>query len=132
LGPVEAFSGDHAVEVVLGGGAARSPGWCQILADVLDRPIRTLADPGHAGARAVAAWAALAVDGRTGRSFDTGPEAPGLGSTWADRYEPDPTDRRVHDDAHAQFLAVFDALRPLRLGSRSPCPDLTGNPESET
>lgn len=119
LGPVEAFSEDTAVEVVLAGGAARSPGWCQIVADVLDRPVRTLADPGHAGARAAAAWAALAVGGGAGPPAGSGPGAPGLGSTWADRYEPDPVSRAVHDGAHTQFLAVFDALRPLRLGSRS-------------
>ena len=33
------------------GGGARSPLWCQILADVLDRPIRQVADPVLANAR---------------------------------------------------------------------------------
>ena len=112
LGPVEAFTGERAEEVALIGGAARSPGWSQVLADVLGRPVRTVAEPGHAGARAVATWAALGADGA---GEDDGP---GLGSQWADRYEPDPSTAAVHDTAHAQFTAAFDGLLPLRLGSR--------------
>ena len=108
IGPVEGFSGSTATEVVLAGGAARSPGWCQILADVLALPIRTLADAGHAGSWAAAAWAVGAVSG----------EEPNLEPDWAERYEPDPATKPVHDAAHAQFTAAFDALRPLRLGSR--------------
>ncbi|QXC59583.1 hypothetical protein KSP35_14455 [Aquihabitans sp. G128] len=113
VGPVEAFSGHAATEVVLAGGAARSPGWCQVLADVLGRPVHALADPGHAGARAAAAWSAV-VSG-TGSSVADG--APGLGTAWGERYDPDPAAAAVHDAAHAQFVGAFDALRPLRLGA---------------
>lgn len=114
LGPVEAFGGTPVAEVVLAGGGARSPAWCQVLADVLARPVRTLADPGHAGSRAVAAWAARAVDPAAAPDGD----GPGLGTTWGDRHEPDPATAPVHDAAHGQFTATFEALRPLRLGSR--------------
>jgi xylulokinase len=117
LGPVEAFSGTPAAEVALAGGAARSPAWCQVVADVLGLPVRTLADPGHAGSRAVAAWAVLAVG--AGDEGDPDQGAPGLGSTWAERYEPDGATAAVHDAAHEQFTAAFAALRPLRLGRRS-------------
>lgn len=105
LGPVEAFTGDTAEEIVLTGGAARSAAWSQTLADVLQRPIRTLAEPGHSGARAAAGWAL----GQVGRG----------GGDWIrldGSFEPDPATAEVHEHAQSQFTAAFDALRPLGLG----------------
>lgn len=126
LGPVEAVSGQVVTDVVLTGGAARSPGWARIVADVLARPVRTLARPHHAGATAVAAWAVAAVDPQAGpgdRAVEVGTataaddaDRPGLGTRWAERYDPDPASEAIHDHAHGQFVATFDALRPLRLG----------------
>ena len=128
LGPVEAFAEERAEELVLVGGAARSSAWCQILADVLGRPARTVADPAYAGARAVAAWAAgqAAARSRAAGASELSAEqevASGggsglLGSVWAERYRPDPTTATVHAEAHEQFTAAFAALAPLRLGSR--------------
>jgi xylulokinase len=116
LGPVAARAGDAAAEVVLAGGAARSPAWSQIVADVVGLPVRVLADPDHAGSRAVAAWAGRQVAGRP----DEEPTAdrPGPGSSWGRRHAPDPGSLAVHDAAHEQFTAAFHALRPLRLGRR--------------
>lgn len=115
--PVEAFSAERIEEIVLVGGAARSTGWCQVVADVLGRPVRTVVEPDRAGARAAAAWAGRAA----GSARVVDPVAgPGLGSTWGELYVPDPGACKVHDSAHQRFTASFDALRPLRLGRPAP------------
>lgn len=122
LEPVEAFTGRPAEEVVLTGGTARSAVWAQTTADVLGRPVTTLIDPGHAGARAVATWARLLTGGEPDGTepFTEADSAvakhPGLGSSTAARFDPDPSCVEIHDEAHAQFRAAFDGLRPMRLG----------------
>ncbi len=54
LGPVEAFTGNAVGEIALVGGAARSTAWCQVVADVVDRPVLALDRPNVAIARATA------------------------------------------------------------------------------
>jgi xylulokinase len=117
LGPVESFTGEVVEEVVLTGGAARSPGWVQVLADVLQLPVRPLADPGSSGAVAAARWAAACVAGGGPTALA---EADGehLGLATSGTVEPDPATADAHAEAHGQFVAAFEALRPLRLGLR--------------
>jgi len=45
LAPVERFLGKRLEAITLAGGGANSDVWCQIFADVMNRPIRQLADP---------------------------------------------------------------------------------------
>jgi len=105
---VEQFTGNQMEELVFGGGAARSREWAQIIADVVDRPVRSLEAPEIAVARAVG----LA-------SFDD-TDAPGavderVASLMAlgDPVDPAAADRRRHDEMHEQFLAAFEAVRPI-------------------
>jgi len=103
---VEAFTGDQIDDFVFVGGAARSSGWCQVLADVLDRPITPAADPDTAVARAVARLA-LARRGDLSRTdVDNGVEL-------AKRYEPRSDYRELYDMHQEQFEAAFEALRPI-------------------
>lgn len=112
LGPLEALCAEAVEEVVLTGGAARSPGWVQVVADVLGRPVRALAAPGHSGAMASAAWAAACLTRGGAPAGEDAVAAQLVGSTC----EPDPAAAEVHATANAQFTAAFEALRPLGLG----------------
>lgn len=103
---VEAFTGSGIEEVAFVGGAARSPAWGQILADMLDRPVLPMVDPDHAVARGVALYA-LERHGDLDRDDLCRLAVP------ARRYEPRAEHRMVYDSMHEQFLASFEALRPI-------------------
>jgi xylulokinase len=103
---VEGFSGNAIDEVAFVGGAARSPAWGQILADLLDRPVLPMVDPDRAVARGVALFA-LECRGDLDRD-----DLDRLAVT-ARRYEPRAENRTVYDSMHKQFLASFEALRPI-------------------
>jgi xylulokinase len=103
---VEAFTGKRIDEVALGGGAARSGEWPQILADVLDRPVRTLENPESAIARA----AALVALHRTG-GLTAGDLA--AAATTDRTHEPRSANRARYETMQGQFVAAFDALRPI-------------------
>jgi xylulokinase len=102
---VERFTAQRMDEIVFFGGAARSTGWAQVLADVLDRPVHALADPDRAVARAVA-LVALARHG------DVDPN-PAAFVRIASTAMPTAGNRSVYEHHHPQFVAAFDALRPI-------------------
>ena len=103
---VEKFNDRPADSVIFGGGAARSPEWAQILADVLNRPVRTLQDPEQANARATA----LLAFHRLGVLSE--PQLFGLVHTTRE-HTPNPAHRERYDAMQEQFVAGFEALRPI-------------------
>jgi xylulokinase len=101
---VEAFTGTPIAEIAFVGGAARSAPWCQVLADVLDRPILPLPAPEHSAARAMALLA-LARHGVPVRAGDDAPSGR--------RYEPTPEHRTRYAERQVQFEAAYAALLPI-------------------
>ena len=68
LGPVERFMGHKVEGITLVGGGGNSDVWCQILADVLDVPVRQVHEPILANARGAALIAAA-----TGHAVEVDP-----------------------------------------------------------
>ena len=88
------------------GGGATSDLWCQMHADVLDRPIRRVAEPQHANTRGAAfvAWLAL---GR--RDLDDLNRAVAIDAT----FHPDPTGRAAYAPLYREFLKLYKAHKPI-------------------
>jgi xylulokinase len=101
---VDDLAGAPADTLVLAGGAARSRGWAQAVADVLGRPVEVLERPEVAAARAVAVVALR----RT-----TGGDPTEVGIDVAERLDPDPAATAEHDRLQPAFEDAFTALRPV-------------------
>ncbi len=105
-GAVERFAGQRFERLSLIGGAALSPTWCQILADVLGCDVGQVANPRYANAvgAALAGFVALGE-----LSPDEIPAAVELTATYA----PDASARGVHDRQFEHFLDLYRANRRL-------------------
>ena len=96
------------------GGGARSALWCQIHADVLNRPILQVADPIYTNARGAGYLGAIGVGLATLDSLNG--EVP-----IAAVYEPVAENRSIYDDIYAEFINIYRKNRGIyaRL-NRSP------------
>jgi len=106
LEAVEVAAGCPLGRIVVSGGGARSSLWCQVMADVLGRPVQvslerdtavvgaaTLAAAAHTGSDPWVQGTALARDARA--------------------HTPDPATRARHDALFELYRATYDALRPV-------------------
>lgn len=102
----EALTGNRIDEIVFVGGAARSTGAVQIVADVLGRPVRVPDRPEVAIARATALLA-LHRHGSLDRAALSSFAAGGIA------IDPDGDHHEVYARHQPQFEAAFAALRPI-------------------
>jgi xylulokinase len=106
LDAVERFVGRRLPALAFIGGGARSPLWAQIHADVLDRPVRQMADPQQANVRG-AAFVALVALGLADAA-DLSPLAP-----VAAEFEPDPRNRATYDEMYEVFKRIYEKTRGI-------------------
>jgi xylulokinase len=88
------------------GGGARSDLWCQIHADVLDRPINQMVDPQQANVRGAAFVASIALGHATAEELASKVKV-------AQTFRPDPANRVVYDELYGHFKALYKANRGL-------------------
>jgi len=102
----ERFTGQPMEQLAFLGGAARSRVWSQVLADVLDRPVGPVPHADWAVARGVADLARCrhGLIDRAGLEGQVEPEA---------LYEPIDENRAIYAAHQEQFVAAFEALRPI-------------------
>lgn len=103
----EAGAGLRAREIRIGGGGAASTAWCQVKADILDRPVVAPAvdEPGLLGAAVVARTACGVYP--TLVAAQAALVRPGL------HHVPDPARRAHFDGLHAEFRMAHEALAPV-------------------
>lgn len=112
---VEKFVGRKFDSLNLIGRCARSDTWCQILADVLDRPIHRMSDPEMATSRG-AALAALVALGRI--SVDDIPKLVRRDAT----FSPLPQNRLRYATLFDELLCGYKATRPIFRRLNAPRP----------
>lgn len=101
LQAAERFTKQRFDQLTYVGGGARTDLWCQIMADVLDRPIRRPADPVLANVRGAGMAAHVALGNLTWDGVAD------LTDGTADRFEPDPSSRAVHDRHFEAFVEIY-------------------------
>jgi len=97
---VERFARRRLDNINFVGGGAKSSLWCQVHADVLDRTIRQLKEPGLANARGAGLLASVAL-GRL--SFDDISDRTSFAAT----YQPNPDNRAIYDELFGEFLSIY-------------------------
>jgi xylulokinase len=103
---VEQLIGKRAEAVNMVGGGAKSEIWCQIHADVMDRPIRQMKDPIEVNVRGAALLGAAALGYL--RYEEIGSHVP-----VAKTFQPQPENRKLHDEMFAEFVAIYENNRKI-------------------
>jgi xylulokinase len=100
LGYVEKFIKRRFDAINMIGGGANSDIWCQIHADVLNRPVRQVKDPVQANIRGAALLASVGLGHLT---YDQVAEHVQIANT----YTPDPKNRRIYEELFTEFVDIY-------------------------
>jgi xylulokinase len=103
---VEQFNKRPVGIINMVGGGAKSNIWCQIQADVLNRPIRQIKDPIEVNVRGAALLASAALDYL--RYDEIGTRVP-----VANTYTPNPDHRKIYDELFNEFVAIYESNRKI-------------------
>ncbi|HEX5615670.1 MAG TPA: FGGY-family carbohydrate kinase [Acidimicrobiia bacterium] len=106
LGCVERFTGRPFPWLHFIGGGAESPLWCQIHADVLQRPIRQVEHPIRANARGAALLAAIALGAMT-------PDDVARAVPIRHEYTPNPEHRATYDTLYREFRNIYTQTKGI-------------------
>lgn len=88
----------------LTGGAAKSPMWCQMLADIFKLPIQLLS-AGETGCLGAALYAGIGVG-----AYENCRDAAEKAVKLTEVFEPDPEKFAAYDKAYQRFINVYNAL----------------------
>jgi xylulokinase len=113
LRPFERFLGRRLDAINIVGGGAASNVWCQIFADVLNRPVRQVKDPIQANVRGAAFIAAV---GLGIMSYDDVPAR----MEYQCEYHPTPGHRAIYDAYFREFVNLYRQNKQIyhRLNGR--------------
>lgn len=100
----QAAAGIEAETIRLVGGAAKSPFWSQMLADIFQKPIEVLRTS-EAGCLGAAMYAGVGAG-----LFGSCQEAADRSVAVIGRYDPDPSTKQTYEDAFKRFVDVYEAL----------------------
>ncbi len=103
---VEKMIGRKAEAVNMVGGGAKSDIWCQIHADIMDRPIRQMKDPIEVNVRGAALLASAALGFI--QYDDIASRVP-----VAKTYTPNPENRRIYDELFNEFTAFYESNKKI-------------------
>lgn len=106
LGYVENFAGRQLGRMHISGGGANSDTWCQVQADVLNRPIYQIEDPIQATARGTALLAAVALGHLSFEEVDEQVRVRRV-------FKPEPAHRHLYDELFDEFLQLYHKNRGI-------------------
>ena len=97
---VEGFIKQPVEAINFVGGGAKSDIWCQIHADILNRPIRQMKDPIEVNVRGAALLASAALGYLSYGNIASRVQV-------ANTYIPNPDHRKLYDELFGEFIAIY-------------------------